>query len=87
MITFTLSYDEIFQEMHDYLLQEAPKSTQEITKSIKGFFQHKFSEKYSVLCTQTAGSEFLLDVMVTTFDPKSIIEKRHSMFCQMISAS
>ncbi|MCV2351992.1 hypothetical protein [Paucibacter sp. Y2R2-4] len=68
-------YRDIFQEFRFFLLLENPKSTREITVSIKEFFKKQYSDKYTVLCSHDSGSEFLLDIMVAAFDPKSIIEK------------
>ncbi|PTL36047.1 hypothetical protein CLG94_06495 [Candidatus Methylomirabilis limnetica] len=74
MTTTAFSYDDLFRDFRNYLLEWNPTSTHEITRSIKDYFNEKYSDEYSVLCSQANGSEFLLDVMVTTFDPKAIIE-------------
>jgi len=74
MTTTTFSYDGLFRDFRNFLLQRKPTSTHQITRSIKEFFKEKYSDEYSVLCSQANGSEFLLDVMVTTFDPKAIVQ-------------
>jgi hypothetical protein len=71
----TFSYVDLFRAFYNFLVHVHPTSTVEMTRSIKAFFIDEYSDKHSVLCSQADGSEFLLDVMVTTFDPKAIVEK------------
>ncbi|MDP1904997.1 MAG: hypothetical protein Q8M09_12235 [Pseudomonadota bacterium] len=76
MVTCSLSYNDLFIKIHDYLLDRKPISTEQITRSIKEFFQETYGASHTVLCTHAGGSEFLIDVMITTFHPKTIIQTR-----------
>lgn len=71
-----MNYASLFFDLRSHLLFKSPSSTSDITKEIKEFFRTKFSSTYNVLCSHTQGNEYLADVLVTTFNPKAIIQKR-----------
>lgn len=71
-----LNYTSLFSELRSYLLSKNPVATIDITKEIKAFFRAKFSSNYNVLCSHTESNEYLTDVLVTTFNPKAIVQKR-----------
>ncbi|MGE8452951.1 MAG: hypothetical protein ACN6OP_20495 [Pseudomonadales bacterium] len=58
--------------------EERHVSTQEITQKIKSFFRATYSNTHQVLCGYRdpegrATSEYIADVLVTTFDPKKVV--------------
>lgn len=71
-----VNYERLFFQIEDHLLTKMPASTSDITKCVKDFFRAQYGESHNVLCSHLKGSEFLLDVMVTTFNPKNIVERR-----------
>lgn len=71
-----MNYASLFSDLRSHLLFKSPNSTSDITKEIKEFFRTKFSSTYDVLCSHTQGNEYLADVLVTTFNPKAIIQQR-----------
>ena len=68
-----LNYWEIYEDIRKWLLKCNPTSTRQITSSIKDYFLKTFEDSYEVLPNKN-NSEYLLDVMVTSFKPVNIIE-------------
>ena len=68
-----LNYWEIYEDIRKWLLKYNPTSTPQITSSIKDYFLKTFEDSYEVLPNKN-NSEYLLDVMVTSFKPVNIIE-------------
>ena len=56
--------------------QERPERTSEITREIKNFFRQHFQLPHHVHCGHESGSEYMTDVLVTSFDPKQLVENR-----------
>jgi hypothetical protein len=65
-----VQYGELFRDCRTYLIGRAPVSTNEITASIKQYFYDKYSSAYTVLFTRDYQKEFVLDLVVTNFDPR-----------------
>lgn len=70
-----LNYTSLFSELRSHLLSKNPVETIDITREIKAFFLEKFSSSHNVLCTHAKGNEYLTDILVTTFNPKAIVQK------------
>lgn len=66
-----IKYSEVYFGLTDWLLVNEPKSTKDITSSIKNYFSDRF-KRWTVLPNQNSG-EYLLDVMVTNFTPLEIL--------------
>jgi len=76
-----VNYFELYSELKAWLQNKSPTSTEQITASIKSFFQNKY-QNYTVLPNGGSG-EYLLDVMVTNFVPLNVVESdRSSMSVQ-----
>lgn len=72
---FPITYASLFADLRSHLIANAPSETAEITKSIKQFFREEFDSSHKVLCSHAKGCEFLTDVLVTSFNPKSVVQK------------
>ena len=70
------SYAKLFLELRAHLLRRSPSGTAEVTKEIKTYFRERFSASYTVLCSDDLSKEYLVDVAVSSFDPRSIIKQR-----------
>lgn len=76
-----INYTELFFELKDYLIRENPESTKKITTTIQKFFDEKYSDDNKVLSsynpqdanTVTKNKEYLVDILVTNFDPLEVI--------------
>lgn len=71
-----MNYASLFSELRSHLLSSAPSATIDITKEIKEFFREKFASSHNVQCSRNESCEYLTDVLVTTFNPKAVVEKR-----------
>lgn len=72
-----MNYTSIFSELSSHLLSKNPSVTSEITKIIKEYFVEKFSIGHNVQCSSPKNSEFLTDILVTTFNPKEVVQKQN----------
>ncbi|WP_223538066.1 hypothetical protein [Pseudomonas sp. GL-B-16] len=72
----TTDYEKLFKSLRDHLISNSPRLTKDITECIKVFFRHYFSTDHTVLCSHAEGSEYLTDILVTSFDPKKIVQPR-----------
>jgi len=68
-------YEGLFGAFREHMLNDKPVSTQEITTSIKRLFRNYFDSQFTVLCGHMNGSEYMADVLVTSFNPKNIIQQ------------
>jgi hypothetical protein len=71
-------YRELFESFVANVSEERHVSTQEITQKIKKFFRVTYSNTHQVLCGYRdpegrATSEYIADILVTTFDPKKMV--------------
>lgn len=71
-----VDYSELYSALKTWLQTKSPKSTEQITASIKSFFQEKY-QNYKVFPNGGSG-EYLVDVMVTNFNPLNVIESNRS---------
>jgi hypothetical protein len=69
------AYKRIYERLRDVLSQLEEPSTEEITFAIKAFFRCEYEDQFVVLCSGGQHSEYMVDVLVTSFTPKSLIEK------------
>lgn len=69
-------YRQLFLDLRLHLLRDSPVATKNITRSVKRFFRSRYDSSHKVLCSDSDSSEYLTDVLVTTFDPKSAVQKK-----------
>ena len=69
-------FHQLYIDMRGFLLRERPVATTAITDAIKHFFRLRFVANHTVLCSHSGSTEYLTDVLVTTFNPKSVVAKR-----------
>ena len=67
-----LNYFELFVDLRDWLVDKNPTLTSDITSSVKSYFSDKY-QNHTVLPNDNS-SEYLLDVMVTSFTPLNILD-------------
>jgi hypothetical protein len=67
-------YNDLFKAFREHMSDEAPQSTREITLSIKALFRNYFGPRFTVLFGHEKGSEYMADVLITSFDPKHLIQ-------------
>lgn len=70
-----MNYTSLFAQLRSHLIEKSPCETKKVTASIKEFFRDKFSANHEVLCSHEKGSEYLADVLVTSFNPRLIVQK------------
>lgn len=70
-----VDYVELFKKIRRHLISTAPSSTQGITLEVKKFFSLEFKTSYNVLFSGQSNIEFLTDVFISDFDPKTIVER------------
>lgn len=75
-----LDYDQLYQGITDHLVKDNPTTTKAITKSIKQFFGQNFKAPCAVLQSGGNNSEFLVDLLVSTFDSRNLVEKEARTF-------
>lgn len=68
-------YESLFESFCAAVASPDVVKTSEITKRIKSFFRQHFQAPHVVLCSHEAGNEYMVDVLVTSFDPKRMIDK------------
>lgn len=71
-----LLYEKLFAALCHHMTNEPPEQTSELTREIKRFFRHHFPLPNHVHCGHERGSEYMTDVLVTSFDPKRLLERR-----------
>ena len=71
-----VNYALLFADMRRHLLAVRPTATIDITKEIKEFFRSRFSSTHNVLCSHATSSEYLTDILVSTFEPKTVLRQR-----------
>lgn len=69
-------YRQLYFDLRRFLLREKPIATKAITDAIKNFFRLRYEADHTVLCSHSISSEYLTDVLVTTFNPKSVVAKK-----------
>ncbi len=76
-----LFYKDIFIDFKTELASDNGILTPDITKNIKNYFLKKFAD-YNVLYSSPDHnkSEFLTDILITNFEPKSIIKKNGNSY-------
>ena len=67
-------YEKLFHAFCAHMALDTPQATKDITRSIKRMFRDYFAPPYTVLCGHEKGSEYMADVLVTSFDPKNLIQ-------------
>lgn len=70
------AYDRIYSRLRSHLIAQGSQDTREITRSIKTFFCLEYPSPWNVLCSGDASSEYMVDVLVTSFRPKEVIRTR-----------
>jgi hypothetical protein len=70
------AYELIYRRLRDELLLLQDVRTGELTKTIKKFFCREYGEHHHVLCSGGLQPEFMVDVLVTSFAPKNLIDKK-----------
>ncbi|RUR67519.1 hypothetical protein EJP67_10680 [Variovorax guangxiensis] len=69
-------YKHIYSGLRAHLITEGAQDTKEITASIKLFFCQKYNIDYKILCSGGTHSEYMVDVLVTSFNPKQIFQQK-----------
>lgn len=72
-MTHPALYVQIYESFKATLAKQGSLSTREATLAIKQFFRTQFESSHHVLCSHAQGSEYLTDVLVTTFNPKTAV--------------
>lgn len=70
------AYERIYTRLRMHLSTQTSTDTREITTSIKSFFRLEYQPPWEVLCSGDASSEYMVDVLVTSFRPIDVIAKR-----------
>ena len=70
-----INYDELYKNLKRYLLEKNPQETKDKTQTIKWFFYDEYSKDYQVLFSREGNSEYMTDLMITSFQPKDLFEK------------
>lgn len=69
-------YEDLFVALCRHMADERPERTGDITREIKRFFRQHYQFPHHVHCFHESGSEYMTDVLVTSFDPKRLVEDR-----------
>lgn len=73
VLNVNITYDKIYKTLKEFLCENNPIYTKDITKAIKDFFNLEENNKlgiYSRSCT-----EYLTDVHITSFNPLDVVER------------
>ncbi|MBL3964007.1 hypothetical protein H3O04_16020 [Burkholderia sp. KCJ3K979] len=74
-------YPAVFERFEKFVLAASPVDTVDITRVVKQFFCNCFAPKYDVHYSGEKSAEYLVDVLVTTFQPKRVISQDRKMTC------
>jgi hypothetical protein len=69
-------YGNLFAALCRHMGHQRPERTGDITREIKRFFRQHYQRPHHVHCFHESGSEYMTDVLVTSFDPKRLVEDR-----------
>lgn len=67
-----IDYRELFNKFREQISSEEDSKTPDITRNIKGFFVHEFKEYF--VSSANGEKEFLVDVFVSTRNPRKLAE-------------
>ena len=70
------AYEHLYRRFREALLCVQPSVTRELTVAIKQFFCREYGERYRVHCNGGPHPEYMVDVLVASFAPKDLFEKR-----------
>ena len=70
-----VDYLTLYKEIKSYLIEKHPKSTKEKTKKVKEFFYEKYANDYNVMYSRKGSSEYLTDLLITSFKPKDLFQQ------------
>lgn len=75
MQSLEFEYGTVFAKLLAHFAAIKTSDTREITASIKALFCEMYGDRYEALCSGGKRHEYMVDVLVTTFDPKGLIGK------------
>lgn len=70
------AYERLYRRLRDALLRTQGAGTRELTVAIKQFFCREYGKRYHVHCSGGPHQEYMVDVLVTSFAPKELFEKK-----------
>ena len=76
MSSHQFGYQHIYPRLRAHLIAAGVQDTKEITASIKLFFCQEYDADYEILCSGDTRSEYMVDVLVTSFNPKQIFRQK-----------
>jgi hypothetical protein len=70
------AYEKLYRRLREALLHSQGVGTRELTVAIKQFFSREYGEHYHVHCSGGPHPEYMVDVLVSSFAPKDLFEKK-----------
>ena len=70
------SYERLYRRLREALLRAERAGTGELTTAIKQFFCREYGERYHVHCSGGPHPEYMVDVLVASFAPKELLDKK-----------
>ncbi len=67
------AYEHIYEILRDALVSLQNPSTRQITARIKQLFCDEYGQKHQVLCSGGNHTEYMVDLLVTSFAPKHLL--------------